>query len=113
MATAPTTAGAPNRPAPRLTDDTPTYGSILECGGRSAAGSSRPGTNFEDRRDLVLVSIDQSVFGGAIMQGLLRATGERGWFIDKSLTQIAWSSGLRSGRSTDCWIAARVPTLMV
>lgn len=61
-----------------------------------------PGEGFEHRRDLVQVSMKRSDFDGAVVQELLRITGDGGWFIDQCFGDVNTDKAARflSGLAT-------------
>jgi hypothetical protein len=47
-----------------------------------------PGDGFENRRDLLLVSMPRTAFVSQTMQQLIATTGENGWFIDQAFGDV-------------------------
>lgn len=47
-----------------------------------------PGEGFENRRDLLLVSMPRAAFTNQVMQQLILNTGDGGWFIDQAFGDV-------------------------
>ena len=47
-----------------------------------------PGAGWEHRRDALQVEVSRAAFNGALLQSLLRRTGEGGWYVDKAFMDL-------------------------
>ncbi len=78
-----------------LSDDSPDLRLDPGMWGAVRCQIQPPGDGFENRRDMVLVSVARADFFGAEMQELVGRTGANGWFIDQAFGDVNTDKAVR------------------